>query len=466
MSITFTHAWPRVPRAVSLACALTLAGLTGSALAADDAQLAQLRQQIQEMREQYEARLRALEAQVQQAQARPAAAALAQSDPPPAAPTAAATTARRDNRFNPAVSLVLSGTYAHLSKDPGSWRMSGFATGDAEIGPGDKGLGLGESELSFSANIDPWWYGALTFALTPDNEAEVEEAYVQSNALAPGVTIKAGRYLAGVGYLNELHGHTWDFVDLPLAHQAFLGGQLKHDGVQARWVLPTESFVELGAELARGGSEHNGAGASALFAHVGGDVGVSHSWRAGLSHLWTRPAERVWSDVDLLDQEVSHAFSGQSRTWVLDGVWRWAPQGNATQTNFKLQGEYFRRTERGEVAYDMDDVSGAGVPVDAYRSAQSGWYVQGIYQFTPGWRLGLRRDELDPGTVDYASNNAFIARPDHRPRRTSVMLDWSRSEFSRWRLQINDDRAREGVSDTQLYLQYQMSLGAHGAHGF
>lgn len=457
MSFTVTHEWPRVQRAVSLACALTLAGLAWPAHAADEAQLAQLRQQIQDMREQYEARLRALEAQVQQAQVQQAQARPAVS---------AATPVQRDNRFNPAVSLVLSGTYAHLSKDPGSWRMSGFATGDAEIGPGDKGLGLGESELSFSANIDPWWYGALTFALTPDNEAEVEEAYVQSTALAPGLTVKAGRYLAGVGYLNEQHGHTWDFVDLPLAHQAFLGGQLKHDGVQARWVLSTEEFVELGAELARGGSEHNGAGASALFAHVGGDVGASHSWRAGLSHLWTRPAERVWSDVDLLDQDVSHAFSGRSRTWVLDGVWRWAPQGNASQTNFKLQGEYFRRTEKGEVAYDVDDVSGAGVPVDAYRSAQSGWYVQGIYQFAPGWRLGLRLDQLDPGTVDYGSNNAFIARPDHRPRRTSAMLDWSLSEFSRWRVQINDDRARPGVSDTQVYLQYQMSLGAHGAHGF
>ena len=28
------------------------------------------------------------------------------------------------------------------------------------------------------------------------------------------------------------------------------------------------------------------------------------------------------------------------------------------------------------------------------------------------------------------------------------------------------DRAREGASDNQLFLQYQMSLGAHGAHAF
>ena len=46
------------------------------------------------------------------------------------------------------------------------------------------------------------------------------------------------------------------------------------------------------------------------------------------------------------------------------------------------------------------------------------------------------------------------------------MLDYSPSEFSRLRLQLARDRAREGASDNQLFLQYQMSLGAHGAHAF
>ena len=46
------------------------------------------------------------------------------------------------------------------------------------------------------------------------------------------------------------------------------------------------------------------------------------------------------------------------------------------------------------------------------------------------------------------------------------MLDYSPSEFSRVRLQFARDRARDGVTDNQSVLQYQMSLGAHGAHGF
>jgi hypothetical protein len=46
------------------------------------------------------------------------------------------------------------------------------------------------------------------------------------------------------------------------------------------------------------------------------------------------------------------------------------------------------------------------------------------------------------------------------------MVDFSPSEFSRVRLQLARDNAREGRPDNQLFIQYQMSLGAHGAHGF
>jgi hypothetical protein len=46
------------------------------------------------------------------------------------------------------------------------------------------------------------------------------------------------------------------------------------------------------------------------------------------------------------------------------------------------------------------------------------------------------------------------------------MVDFNPSEFSRVRLQIARDSAGQGGSDNQLFLQYQMSLGAHGAHGY
>src|SRR6185295_18397378 len=154
---------------------------------------------------------------------------------------------------------------------------------------------LGESELVVSSNIDPYFRGQLVAALTPDNDLEVEEAFFQTLALSKGFTVKGGRFLSSIGYQNSIHQHAWDFQDAPLPYKAFLGGRLNDDGVQAKWVAPTDPLVELGAELGRGrafpasDSSRNSAGLWNLFGHVGGDIGVSTAWRAGLSYLSASP---------------------------------------------------------------------------------------------------------------------------------------------------------------------------------
>jgi hypothetical protein len=59
-----------------------------------------------------------------------------------------------------------------------------------------------------------------------------------------------------------------------------------------------------------------------------------------------------------------------------------------------------------------------------------------------------------------------VNKPDFTPRRYSAMFDWNPSEFSRLRLQYNNDRSQVGLTDHQFFLQYIYSLGAHGAHRF
>jgi hypothetical protein len=429
--------------------------------------LADMQRQLDALRVAYDARIKSLEDQLNAArQATPAsdaatATATATQTAPPQAKTQAAA-----NGFNPQLAVILSGGYSSLQRNPDTWKLSGFVPSGSEVGPGARGFNLGESEMTLSANIDPWWFGALTLAVGADDSIAAEEAFIQTTALGDGVKIKAGRFFSGLGYLNEQHAHTWDFVDAPLAYQAFLGGQYKQDGVQARWLLPTDRFIELSAELGKGASfpgtdrNRNGAGSVVLAAHTGGDVGDSHSWRAGVSWMRSQASDRSWDDTDLAGNAVTNTFTGQSDLWVMDGVWKWAPFGNATRTNFKLQGEYFQRKESGDVTTGL-------VPnTDAYRSKQSGWYLQGVYQFMPAWRVGLRHDRLDSGSVNYFSNSATLANTDYNPTRNSLMLDWSLSEFSRWRVQVANDRSREGVNDRQFFLQYQMSLGAHGAHSY
>ena len=368
--------------------------------------------------------------------------------------------------FNPAVSLVLSGIYTNLSQDPANYRITGFPVAPGtEIGPGQRGFSLAESELAIYANIDPYFYGGMNYSLHADDTASVEQAFIETIALSNGLSVKAGRFFSSIGYLNSQHSHVWDFVDAPLVYQAFLGGQFGDDAVQVKWLAPTDTFLEVGGELGRGrpfpGSDRdrNGVGAGTAFAHLGGDIGMSSSWRAGLSVLSTAPQDREFEAADLGGTLVNNSFSGHSRTWIADAVWKYAPNGNPVYTNFKLQGEYMQRHEYG-------DVTDAAANTAAYDAKQSGWYLQGVYQFMPYWRVGLRTERLDHGSVDYGANNAGLARYDFNPSRNSAMVDFSLSEFSRIRLQYAQDKAYQGATDKQIFVQYLMSMGSHGAHIF
>lgn len=90
------------------------------------------------------------------------------------------------------MSLILSGTYANLSQDPANYRIAGFLPNGGEIWPGQRGFGLGESELVVAANIDPYLRGQFMLAVTPENTVAVEEAFVQSLGLGNGLTVKGG----------------------------------------------------------------------------------------------------------------------------------------------------------------------------------------------------------------------------------------------------------------------------------
>lgn len=461
-------------------------GVPFSAQAADEKELAQIREQIQQLKSNYESRIQALEKRLQEYEAKPEAKSVTSSEAKAvetvpeqnqvqqsalaSAPVGGAAAAA--NGFNPSIALILGGTYANLSQDPKQYRLQGFLPSGDEVGPGKRNFSLGESELTFSANIDPQFAGQLTFSIDSANSVSVEEAFVQTQGLSNGFNIKGGRFLSSVGYLNSQHSHVWDFVDAPLVYQAFFGGQYKPDGLQFKWLAPTERFLELGLEAGSGSAypgtdrNKNGVGATTLFAHVGDDIGDSASWRTGLSYLHAGASNRSYNDMDHTGTSVTDAFAGNSSVWIADGIYKWSPNGNPVQTNFKLQGEYFRRKESGSMTYDTQAQS-LGTASGSYAAAQSGWYLQGVYQFMPLWRAGLRYDQLYSGSSSLAlSASDFQRLAAYNPKRSSVMMDYSPSEFSRFRLQLARDQSRPGATDNEIFLQYIMSLGTHGAHTF
>lgn len=388
------------------------------------------------------------------------------------------------NQFNPALSLIIDGGLSVYSNDE-DYELAGFPLG-GEAGVADEGFALNEIELVGSADIDDKFYGKVTLGLHQDNgetEVDIEEAFFQTTALPHGFTVKGGTFFSELGYLNAHHKHAWDFADAPLVYRALLGRQYGDTGLQARWIAPIDTFVELGAEWTRGdafpagGSPQDGRGAAVLFAHVGGDIGASHSWQLGLSHLSTDSVTTEFGGhahgaADAADNE----FLGDATVSGIDVVYKWAPNGNSKQRNLKIQAEYFSRELDGEFEYEQGANTGEG----SLLAKQTGWYLQGVYQFVPRWRVGVRFDKLRSNNQQTATAIGGFADDEElfeatgwadegvEPERQTLMLDYSNSEFSRLRLQYSTEDSRHAGEgkDNQLFVQYVYSLGAHGAHRF
>jgi hypothetical protein len=468
-----------------MAAALAAALPALSANACADTDLDALRAELKQMKGSYEARIQALETRLQAAEAQAsqavhtadkAAQAAEQAETQAknasaqAAPAESPAPASLLSQFNPEISLILQGQYANLNGDITDRNITGF------LSPGQfeasSGFSIAETELVLSASVDPYFRGYLNAAIDPDGGVGVEEAWAETTALGHGFTIKAGRFLSALGYQNAVHPHAWDFATNNLMYDAAFGGAYTQNGAQVKWVAPTDLFIEVGAEFGNGDSfpstTSSGLGDYALFSHIGGDVGVSNSWTAGLSYLYGKAQDRESGMDDLNDVWAETYFNGNSKNWIANFVWKWAPQGNPTERYFKFAAEYFWRNEQGTLLC-ADNTAEGGVcdgTDSAYTSSQSGGYLQGVYQFMPHWRVGYRYDRLNDGDYNFGANDAFLPVYAYAPTANTAMLDYSPSEFSRLRLQYTQNRSMFGISENQFFVQYIMSLGAHGAHKY
>jgi len=357
------------------------------------------------------------------------------------------------NTFNPGIGVILNGRYVNYN-DNFEYALPGFFLG-GESGPGDQGLQLAESELNMSANVDDKFFASSTMAFG-SGEVSVEEAFIQTINLGHGFNIKAGRFFSDIGYLTNKHTHTDDFANRPLPYEAFLGGQYGDAGIQTTWLAPTQLYWESGIELYRGdsfpaaGSGKSGKGVWTAFSHIGGDIGSSQSWRAGLSYLH--------ADVNGRENTLGDVFSGTSKLTIADFIYKWSPGGNRANQELKIQGEYLSRNEQGIF-------SDSNLTNEFLDRNQNGWYVQGVYRFARQWRVGLRTSKLSSDVLPTQFNGSFLDDLGHSPIQHSLMLDWTNSEFSRIRLQVDNNKLN-GEQNNVWILQYIAAFGAHGAHSF
>ena len=378
----------------------------------------------------------------------------------------AQTLANMPTLTNPNISVVLDGYY-QTAERPLSENVGGF--------------GLDHTELSLSSNIDDMFYGKFTTILeVHDGDANIglEEAFIQTLAMPAGLSIRAGRFLSDVGYLNSKHMHTDSFVDRPAVYRAFLGEHYFDDGARLSYLAPTNFYWLTGVEAFKGDQlniynetssrDSKNVGVYTAFTKIGSDIGVNSSWQAGLSYL--RNENGIMNDNGdhghahaNASDEHNHAHGAEytgENMYIADLVYKWAPNGNFKHNHLTLSGEYFRLTNFKPSDLHHDDT----------KNYQDGWYVSSVYQFTPHWSAGVRYGQIDTQMV-HGHGHGHNHEPHFIPqtlKETDVSIAWHHSHFSTVRLQYTNQRGNgfDLETDNIVTLQYVMTFGDHGAHEF
>jgi hypothetical protein len=385
-------------------------------------------------------------------------------------------------RMNPDMSVIGDMNYHNSEAGPGVGeifeRMAGFGhaheeEGGHEHGVVEEGFNVREVELWLSGEVDPYFKAYTTIAVSEEG-AELEEIVVRTAGLPLGFELLGGKFLSRFGRINSQHPHEWDFIDRPLIYALSFGDHgLLEKGVQLSWLAPTPFYLLFGLEAFQGKNEKT-------FNTVGGDylpdkdgprtwVGwlkyspnlpQNHGVQAGLFGGFGDHQEAHTGE----EEEADHYLNGTSSFCGADIVYKYDTGKAYGHGDFITQAEYFYRKQ------DLDIDYHAGNPDLIGRNRenrQDGYYVQALYGIFPRWRMGARWEELGlTNEIDLPDGSELNFDESYR---WTGMLDFSPTEFSRLRLQVNKgDYVLEDRHEDfwQIYLQLLISIGTHGAHNF
>ena len=331
--------------------------------------------------------------------------------------------------------------------------------------PKQTGFTLQNLELTFGATVDPYARADAHLIYLIDEEGEsvleIEEAYLTTLALPLRLQLIGGQFFTRFGRINSIHPHAWAFADQPVINNRLLGPDgLRNPGVQLSWLAPLPFYFELI------GSVQNAGGETAVsflsneeaFPETFPDLEFEErDVRRFEDLLYMTRIKNSWTPTDTV--EVVQGVSGllgpnaggedtYTKIFGFDFYGKWRPLNAVGGFPFAaVQTEVMWR--RYEISENPND-----------NLLDRGVYLQGLWGFTRRWVAGAR--------VDYANGSDDADPLRDRRWRLSPNLTFYPSEFSKWRLQYNVDRA-EHLDDKPLhavFLQFEFLIGSHGAHQF
>ncbi len=356
--------------------------------------------------------------------------------------------------FNPAFSFIVDtvGDYLHFDEDSDE---SGF---DAS---------LRVLEVASQAWVDPnaWAYFV---GAAEEEELTIEEAAIHYVGLGPQTTLRGGRFFIDFGKQMQIHVHELRTLERPLVLRAYLGEEVKGDGLQydqwaalgdraaIRWsvgvfanLLPEEAEfraaeVEQSIEERKDFGDFNFTGRVTAFR----DVGESGTLQVGASAR-AIPDYSVEDAVNGLSEEELH-----NEVYGVDLTYGWAD--DTGEKRLTLGAEALLNA--GDDGFSLTDPD--GTPATGDESLQIlddsvfGYFGFADYAWSRYQSAGLQYSaaEIPDGLgSDVTEIELYYTRRFSEFHRLRFVGSWAQDDT------VDDDALRFAV-------QYTAVIGAHG-HG-
>jgi len=295
-------------------------------------------------------------------------------------------------------------------------------------------------EIEFIAYgpIDHLFDGTMSMAAHPEDGVtlfELHEAVISSSKIIPRTRFRVGQFFLGVGRLNQMHRHDWQFISAPHVQVQFFDHEgVLDSGAEVATLLPTPFFLELTVGATNGftyGHAHTEGEKPRKPTHYGRMATFFSGSQFGLNYLGRKTSKKEEYQLTGLD------FVYKKR------------QGKNLQ--LLLESEIWKRTF---------------IPPEGDNEDSLGLWIYPQYGFGEGFYFGVRYDYFTIQSLkDAGGENVDNQRTGLVPTFT-----WKPSEFSTWRLAYEwlkqEQQGEDAKENHKIQLQMTYLMGAHPAHDF
>lgn len=325
--------------------------------------------------------------------------------------------------------------------------------------PNERGFNLQQVEVVLAGRAGPHADGEIHVVLT-DEDIELEEAFVATDALPGGAELLGGYYLSRVGLINPAHPHAWSWVDQPVILSRLLGGEgIRGVGALLSFEapLPWHNHIHLGAQnsdddtmvsfLGEGGHHDDEEGeeeeeafeeTAAGRPRVDRDVEefddlLFHARWANHFQLH----ESVGAALGISGMSGPNASGDDARTWIYgaDVTLSWY-DGDDDRPAVSWQTEILKRDFEADT-FAGEDAEGEPLIFGSETIEDWGLYSQVLVRFLPRWEAGLRFEYATGDDDEAEDRDGDFERADRV--RLSPLLAWRCMDDARVRLQYNFD---------------------------